>query len=85
MACDPNGGAPLTDMSIEPVQPILRSNVKEHQRREHAHQIFRKEMLEIAGCTNPARSNSSASHAEFAMEKDIQLQMEVGVDYAYGL
>ncbi|CAF1352972.1 unnamed protein product [Rotaria sp. Silwood1] len=86
LACDPNGRAPLvTYTSVEPIPPVLRSNVEEHKRREQANQIFGKETLEVAGCTDPERTNSSASHAEFAIEEDILLQMEAGLGYAFGL
>ena len=86
MACDPNSRAPLqTDMSMSPIPPILRSNIEEHRRRKHAYQTFRKEMLEIASCTDAKRINSAASHAEYEFEEDIQLLAEAGVDYAYGL
>jgi hypothetical protein len=34
MACDPASRTPLlTDMTVQPIPPILRSNVDEHKRR----------------------------------------------------
>lgn len=81
MACDPACRAPrLTDMTVQPIPPILRSNIDEHKRRaENERSIVAKE-FEAAKCDiEKYRKNKSSSHAVYNYEEDSNLFLDIGV------
>jgi hypothetical protein len=70
MTCDPVGRAsPITDMTLQPIPPILRSNVDEHKRRMETEAHIIAQIFKTAGCDFKAlQKDLSSSHAMFAFE-----------------
>ena len=87
MACDPSCRAPrLTDMVIQPIPPILRSNIEEHKRRGQTEVDIETKAFETAERdVKGYRKDLSASHASFPTEEDTLLLGNVGVNFAFAI
>lgn len=85
MACDPACRAPLiTDMTVQPIPPILRSNVDEHKRRMEIEAHRMAQIFTAVGDDFKAYKKSlSSSHAVFAFEEDTFLHRDVGVHFFF--
>jgi hypothetical protein len=85
MACDPSCRAPfLTDMVMQPIPPILRSNIDEHKRRVKAEATIEAKVFEVVGWNaEKYRKNVASSHASFSTEEDTLLFYEVGIRGLY--
>jgi hypothetical protein len=72
MACDPSGRFPLlTDMAMQPIPPISRSNIEEHKTRIKTEAAIEAKALEIADYDSEKyRKNVASSHASFSVEED---------------
>ncbi|CAF5186482.1 unnamed protein product, partial [Rotaria sp. Silwood1] len=72
MACDPSCRAPLlTDMTMQPIPPISRSNIDEHKRRTQTVAAIEAKMFEITDYDFVQhRKNVAAVHAQFPVEED---------------
>jgi hypothetical protein len=85
MACDASCRAPLlTDMTMQPIPPILRSNTDEHKRRAKTESVIQMKVYETAQCDiQKVRKNFCASHALFPTEEDAAIQHDVGLRFIY--
>ncbi|CAF1492483.1 unnamed protein product, partial [Rotaria sp. Silwood1] len=80
MACDPTCRAPfITDITTQPIPPILRSNITEHKRRMEDEEDRLEKVYETAGYDRKQIAKDRvASHPEFVYEEDVVLLEEVG-------
>lgn len=79
LACDPNCRAPLyTEMYIESVPPISRSNLVEQKRRETIAQFAAQQMDQLSWEIN----ETFASHPRFTYEEDLGILQHAS---AFGL
>ena len=87
MACDPLCRAPLlTDMTMQPIPPIPRSNIDEHKRRLKTEAETYTKIFATAQCDiQKFRKNVSSSHAFFPTEEDAALQHDVGLRFIYAV
>jgi hypothetical protein len=79
LACDPNCRAPLyTEINVQSVPPISRSNLIEHERRAKKGELSEQARQQLAG-----RSSAlSASHPSFVIEEDSLILVQAGmIDY----
>jgi hypothetical protein len=85
MACDPSCRAPLTtDMTMQPVPPILRSNIDEHKRRATTEAAIEAKIFETAQYDiKKFKTDFSSSHALFPTEEDTLLLGDVGLKFIY--
>lgn len=76
LACDPACRAPLfTDMCVQSVPPIPRSNVAEHERRATVAERSAKSEEELVGRTSFLKE----SHPFFPIEEDIHILYQAGI------
>lgn len=76
LACDPDCRAPLfTDMCVQSVPPITRSNSVEHERRSTIAGLSAKLDEQLVG----RASILKASHPEFPIEEDIHILYQAGI------
>ena len=76
LACDPECRAPLfTDMCIQPVPPVARTNSVEHQRRAAVAEQATKSEEQLVGRT----SFLQESHPFFPIEEDIHILYQAGI------
>jgi hypothetical protein len=87
MACDLSCRAPLlTDMTMQPIPPLLRSNIEEHKRRAKTGATIEVKVFETAKYDiQKFRKNLSSAHALFPTEEDIVLLGDVGVRLTFAL
>ncbi|CAF3826352.1 unnamed protein product [Rotaria sp. Silwood1] len=87
MGCDPSCRTPLvTDMTMQPIPPILRSNIDEHKRRAKSEADIEAKVFETAKCDiKKFQKNLSSSHALFPAEEDAFLLGEVGIQPIYAI
>jgi len=85
MACDPSCRAPLvTDMTMQPIPPILRSNIDEHKRRAKTEAAIEAKIFETAQYDiKKFQKTFSSSHALFSTEEDSFLLSDVGLKFIY--
>ncbi|CAF3238107.1 unnamed protein product [Rotaria sp. Silwood2] len=80
LACDPNSRAPLfTEMCVESVPPISRSNSVEQERRTVAARLSAQMNEQLVGRTDMM----AASHPRFAIEEDYHILRQAGVAVFY--
>ena len=76
LACDPHCRAPFaTDMFMDCVPPVPRTDKAEHQRRAATIQAFKQRREELTGIV----SKQSASHPIFPVEEDFLIFRHIGV------
>ncbi len=85
MACDPSCRAPLlTDMARQPIPPILRSDIEEHQRRAQSGLLSEATLFHTAQCDfKKVMTNVCASHPLFPTEEDVILLNDAGVRFMH--
>jgi hypothetical protein len=85
MSCDPSSRSPIvTDMIIEPIPPILRSNIDEHKRRAKTEADIQAKVFETVQCDiKKFQKNLSSSHPLFPAEEDTMILGEVGIRLLY--
>ena len=76
LACDPNCRSPLyTDMNVDPVPPVPRSNLEEHERRAKKRELIEQARQQLAGRVDTV----SAGHPSFDIEEDYPLFYQAGI------
>ena len=78
LACDPNSRAPLfTDMQLQCVPPISRTNLEEQKRRAHARKLTMDYRNQLVGRPNML----SEAHPICDIEEDLFILMHAGVNF----
>jgi hypothetical protein len=82
LACDPNCRAPLhTEINVQSVPPISRSNLIEHERRAKKEELNEQARQQLVGRS----SIVSASHPSFATEEDSLILCQAGMIHYFAL